>query len=168
MPCSLLSYCSPARQEQSANRDQDPTLTCARRYATTFHPHDTISSLRRTNDHPNYSNPDGYRKRTDGVGDSMIRKVAEYTVREGELDAVLDAVARFVAAVRSAEPGTEYSAYRRGDSLSLLHFMSFPDAEAEKAHQKAPYTSELVAVLYPRCVEPPRFTELRAVTGEHR
>lgn len=98
----------------------------------------------------------------------MIRKVAEYTVREGELDAVLGAVARFVATVRSAERDTEYSAYRRGDSLSFLHFIAFPDAEAEKAHQEAPYTSEFVAALYPRCVDPPRFTELSTVTGEHR
>lgn len=93
----------------------------------------------------------------------MIRKVAEYTVRGGELEEVLDAVTRFVAAVRAAEPGTEYHAYRRGQTLSFVHFMTFPDAAAEQGHQQAPYTSEFVAALYPCCVEEPRFTDLNAV-----
>ena len=94
----------------------------------------------------------------------MIRRVAEYTVREGELDAVMDAVARFVAAVRAAEPRTGYEAYRRGETRSFLHLMAFPDDAAEQAHREAAYTGAFVAVLYPRCVEEPRFTELVEVT----
>jgi quinol monooxygenase YgiN len=95
----------------------------------------------------------------------VIRRVAEYTIREGELEPVLDAIVRFVAAVRAAEPGTRYEAYRRADTLSFLHTMAFPDADAEDAHRRAAYTTAFVQALYPRCVEPPRFTELRAVGG---
>lgn len=90
----------------------------------------------------------------------MIRRVAEYTVREGELEVVLQAVRRFVAEVRAAEPRTRYEAYRRGETRSFLHFMAFPDAAAEQAHREAGYTAEFVEVLYSRCEEEPRFSEV--------
>lgn len=96
----------------------------------------------------------------------MIRRVAEYTIREGELEVVEEAVRRFVAAVRSQEPATTYEAYRLGDGLSFLHFMAFPDEEAERAHQRAQYTTDFVDVLYPHCLEAPRFTELAPVEPE--
>ena len=98
----------------------------------------------------------------------MIRKVAEYTVREGAVEAVEAAIGRFVAAVRAAEPRTTYEAYRRADGRSFLHFMGFESVEAEEAHRQAPYTAAFVDALYPRCIEPPRFTELHAVGGGGR
>lgn len=95
----------------------------------------------------------------------MIRKIAEYTVHDGALEAVQEAIGRFVAAVHEAEPATVYEAYRLEEEHSFLHFMAFENADAEEAHRRAPYTQTFVAALYPRCVEPPRFTELRKVDG---
>jgi quinol monooxygenase YgiN len=93
----------------------------------------------------------------------MIRRVAEYTIRDGELEPILVAIACFAAAVRAGEPETRYEAYRREDTLSFLHIMAFRDETAEHAHRRAPYTTEFVEALYPRCVEEPRFTGLRPI-----
>jgi quinol monooxygenase YgiN len=93
----------------------------------------------------------------------MIRKLAEYTVVEGKADVVEAAIRRFVAAVRSHEPDTFYVAWRRGESLSFVHMMAFLDAAAEAVHRVAPYTTEFVVALYPRSVEPVRFTVLHPV-----
>lgn len=96
----------------------------------------------------------------------MIRRIAEYTVRDGELDAVENAIARFVDAVRTHEPATTYHAYRRTGSNAFIHFMAFPNDDAQRTHRQADYTAEFVAALYPRCLEEPVFTDLRAVAGE--
>lgn len=93
----------------------------------------------------------------------MIRRVAEYTVRDGQLETVVRAVRRFLAAVHDHEPQTSYQAFRRGDGRSFLHLMAFPDEEAEGAHRRADYTSDFVAALYPRCVEEPSFTDLTVI-----
>ena len=65
------------------------------------------------------------------------------------MEVVLTAVAEFVAAIRDHEPETTYEAYRRGDTLSFVHFMAFPDAQAEHQHQTAPYTQRFVELLDP-------------------
>lgn len=93
----------------------------------------------------------------------VIRKVAEYTVREGTLDRVQAAITLFVASVHSAEPETVYEAYRRGEGRSFVHFMVFRNAEAEETHRQASYTAAFVEALYPYCIDPPRFTDLHAV-----
>lgn len=95
----------------------------------------------------------------------MIRRLAEYTVRQDELETVLEAVRTFVAAVRKHEPRTTYDAYRRGTSPSFVHVMAFPDQASERRHQRAQHTERFVEVLYPRCTDPPTFTELTAVAG---
>jgi quinol monooxygenase YgiN len=93
----------------------------------------------------------------------MIRRIAEYTIREGELDTITAAIRRFVDAVRAYEPETRYDAYRRADTSTFIHFMAFPTEGLMRRHQQAAYTATFVEVLYPRCSEPPRFTDLEAV-----
>lgn len=93
----------------------------------------------------------------------MIRKIARYTVRPGKLPEVEDAIKKFVAAVSRAEPETIYTAYRIEDGVTFIHFMAFPDAEAERNHQTAPYTKNFVEALYPNCEEEPSFMALTLV-----
>lgn len=93
----------------------------------------------------------------------MIHKIARYKVREAELKTVEQAITEFVDAIAENEPHTLYEAYQSDDSVSFVHFMSFPDQEAEKTHQTAPYTTKFVQVLYPRCEEAPAFTDLKLV-----
>jgi quinol monooxygenase YgiN len=90
----------------------------------------------------------------------------EYTVREEELPVVIEAIARFVHAVRAAEPSTHYRAYRRGESSSFLHLMAFPGETAELVHRRAAHTETFVETLYPRCVQLPRFTTIEAIGAE--
>lgn len=90
----------------------------------------------------------------------MIHRIAEYRILAGEGAPVTEAVAEFVAAVRAHEPETRYEAYRRGEGLDFIHFMTFPDADAEERHRRASYTARFVEILYPRCEAPPDFTRL--------
>lgn len=90
----------------------------------------------------------------------MVIKIAEYTIKRGEVNIVLESISKFVGAIRKNEPETFYEAYRRGDSLEFVHLMKFKDDVAEKRHQKADCTSEFVSVLYPRCEIEPHFTDL--------
>jgi quinol monooxygenase YgiN len=94
----------------------------------------------------------------------VIRIIAQYRIREGTVDEVLPAIRRFVRAVAEAEPETEYRSYRMADSLEFLHVMAFPDETAEERHREATYTLEFVDVLYPHCVEPPRFARVELVS----
>ncbi len=93
----------------------------------------------------------------------MIRKVAEYTVRDGEVETVLAAIREFVQAVAQSEPSTVYEAYQRQGQPAFIHVMTFVDAAAEERHQAAPYTRRFVEILHPRCTAQPAFTELTAI-----
>jgi quinol monooxygenase YgiN len=93
----------------------------------------------------------------------MIRKIARFKVRPDKIDAAQQAITTFVDAIKQHEPHTVYDAYQLEDGVSFLHFMAFPDADSEQAHQRAPYTLAFVDVLYPICEELPLFTDLRLV-----
>lgn len=93
----------------------------------------------------------------------MIRKVVRYQVKEAELRPVEQAITEFVDAIAQNEPYTVYEAYQSDDGVSFVHFMSFPNQEAEEKHQTATYTMKFVEVLYPRCEAAPVFTDLKLV-----
>lgn len=90
----------------------------------------------------------------------MIHKMARFTVKPEQLGQVERVIREFVEAVDENEPDTIYRAYRRGDSRAFLHFMAFPDAEAEERHREAPYTHRFVEKLYPKCEMEPEFEVL--------
>jgi len=93
----------------------------------------------------------------------MIRKVAQYKVKKVEVRAVEQAIIEFVAAITQNEPHTFYEAYQGGDGVSFIHFMAFPDQDAENQHMTATYTMKFVRVLYPCCEAAPTFTDLKLV-----
>ncbi len=93
----------------------------------------------------------------------MIRKVAQYKVKKVEVRAVEQAIIEFVAAITQNEPHTFYEAYQSGDGVSFIHFMAFPDQDAEKKHLAAIYTMKVAEVLSPRCEAAPTFTGLKLV-----
>lgn len=93
----------------------------------------------------------------------MIRRLAEYEVRPAAGDEVEALVREFLAAIAANEPATRYHAYRRSGSARFVHFMEFVDKTAEERHSVADYTRQFAKQLYPKCVEPPTFTDLRPV-----
>jgi len=93
----------------------------------------------------------------------MIRKVAQYKVKKVEVTAVEQAIIEFVAAITQNEPHTFYEAYQGGDGVSFIHFMAFPDQDAENQHMAAIYTTKFVEVLSPQCEAAPIFTDLKLV-----
>ncbi len=95
----------------------------------------------------------------------MIRKIATYTVKRDQVDAVRVAVTEFVNAIARHEPASNYSAYQTDDGVSFVHIMAFTDEADEQAHRTAPHTEAFVAALYPHCEEPPVFTDLKMVAS---
>ena len=93
----------------------------------------------------------------------MIRLMAEYRIKDGTLDVVENVVKEFVAAVQNAEPDTQYTPFRVGESDRLIHIMAFLDQATRERHQKAGYTSEFVEALYPNCSELPTFSPLEVI-----
>ena len=66
-------------------------------------------------------------------------------------------------AVHINESQTMYHAYRKGDTMEFIHFMQFPDTDAEQKHQNASYTKAFTEIIYPRCIHEPRFTDLSEI-----
>ena len=97
--------------------------------------------------------------------EAVVSRTVEYQVRAEEVEVVERAVRKFLDAIAREEPGTVYEAFQRPEQSSFIHFMVFPDGEAEQRHRDAAYTHRFVEVLYPRCESPPRFTEVRSMRG---
>lgn len=93
----------------------------------------------------------------------MIRLMAEFRIKEEASVVVLNVVREFVASVHAAEPETEYTSYRVGDSDRFIHIMAFVDETAQERHQNADCTSQFVEVLYPNCSQLPEFTPLEII-----
>jgi quinol monooxygenase YgiN len=93
----------------------------------------------------------------------MIRKLANYRIDPESLEEVERAVESFVSAIGREEPETVYEAYRITNDVSFIHLMAFPNREAERAHQVAPYTKSFVDILYPHCEEQPTFLDVTLV-----
>jgi quinol monooxygenase YgiN len=93
----------------------------------------------------------------------MIERIAEYTVKPGEKEAVRAAIRTFVAAVAANEPGTRYRAFARVGTRRYVHTMAFPTENAEEAHRSAAHTAAFVAAMYPRCESEPSFSALAEV-----
>lgn len=94
-----------------------------------------------------------------------IWKIVTYTIEDDtELPLVRTAIQRFVAAVATHEPETRYDAWQEtAEPSRFVHLMRFADEAAESRHRQAGYTDEFVAVLYPRCRQPPAFRDLRSI-----
>lgn len=95
----------------------------------------------------------------------MIRLLARYRVEAGSEEAAVRVVGRFVRAVRSAEPHTEYRAFRLTDDREFIHLMAFVDEAAREEHRGASYTLELVEGLYPLCEVEPTFIPVEEIDG---
>jgi quinol monooxygenase YgiN len=93
----------------------------------------------------------------------MIRKLANYRIDPESLEEVERAIEDFVSAIGKEEPETVYEVYRISDDVSFVHLMAFPNREAERAHQVAPYTKRFVDILYPYCEEQPTFLDVTLV-----
>ena len=93
----------------------------------------------------------------------MITKIAEYKIKEEELEKATHAIEEIVSKVNHNEPGTVYKAFRRGESLEFIHFMTFPDAAAESMHASAEYTEKFARTLKPICDIEPHFTDLTLI-----
>ena len=98
----------------------------------------------------------------------MKYRIARFKVRAAEAAAAEKAIIEFVAKVAD-EPGTlRYESFREADGVSYVHFMTFADDAAEKAHRETDHVKKFVADLYPRCEVQPSFTDLKKISGAGR
>ncbi len=93
--------------------------------------------------------------------------MAQYKVKSGRQAEVWPLVRDFVAAVTANEPGTlYYDAYVQKDNVTFVHAMAFRDAAAEKIHTSSGYVKTFVGALYPLCVTPPEFYDMKLVASK--
>jgi autoinducer 2-degrading protein len=98
----------------------------------------------------------------------MRHRIARFKVRASEVGAAEKAIIEFVAKVAD-EPGTlRYESFREADGVTYVHFMTFADEAAEKAHRETDHVKKFVADLYPRCEVQPAFTDLKKISGAGR
>ena len=98
----------------------------------------------------------------------MIYRMVSYRVKPEALAEVEQAIQEFIRAFKEAEPHAFYLAYRTPEETEFVHFMAFPDADAEAFHQKAPHTQRFVGVLYPNAERMPQFTNLSLLAASHQ
>jgi autoinducer 2-degrading protein len=98
----------------------------------------------------------------------MRHRIARFKVRASEVGAAEKAIIEFVSKVAD-EPGTlRYESYREADGVTYVHFMTFADEAAEKAHRETDHVKKFVADLYPRCEVQPVFVDLKKISGAGR
>jgi quinol monooxygenase YgiN len=96
----------------------------------------------------------------------MILKKAEYSVKPGKVDEVKQAIMQFVFHIKEDEPAVMfYEAFHVSGSNDFIHFMSFMDESAEKAHQNAGHTKAFVDKLHPLCTKKPVFKDLDLIAA---
>jgi quinol monooxygenase YgiN len=104
---------------------------------------------------------------TDPQAASPIFQLARYQVRPEALDRCLAAISKFVAYVRTNEPGTlRYDVWQeQSDPTRFVHIFTFRDADADRAHSESAEVQEFAAVLYPECLAPVEFVDYSFVTS---
>ncbi len=95
----------------------------------------------------------------------MIHKLIQYSIRERDIETVKKAITELLDGVRRNEPHTRYEVYRVRGTDSFIHFMCFPDEQAEQIHRTASYTQQFIGVVYPLCTDKPTFTDLYKIEG---
>lgn len=95
----------------------------------------------------------------------MIHKLIQYSVRESDIEAVIEAITELLDGIRRNEPAIRYEVYRVRETNSFIHYMSFPDEQAEQIHRTALYMQQFIGMVYPLCTDKPTFTDLDKIEG---
>lgn len=97
----------------------------------------------------------------------MIQRIVTYRVREDAIDDALTAIEEFVAGIRAVEARTiSYHAYQYPhDPARFFHTMTFEDEEGRSIHVDTPHVRAFIERLYPLCVDPPAFEDIKIVAS---
>lgn len=89
-----------------------------------------------------------------------VHNTARYRVRDDAVEATLEAIRTFVAAVKDREPGTRmYVAWQeRDDPTAFVHTMTFDDEAAEEVHSSSEWVRAFTDAVYPLTVDGVSFT----------
>lgn len=96
----------------------------------------------------------------------MIIKIAEYAVKDKEIDTIVVAIKHLIDAVKKNEPETRYETFRKRDLHTFVHLMEFSNEKALRRHVKAEYTRRFVTTLYACCEIEPFFSDLLPLPAE--
>jgi len=89
----------------------------------------------------------------------------KYSVRESDIETVIKAITELLDGVRRNEPAIRYEVYRVRETNSFIHYMSFPDEQAEQIHKDASYMHHFTETVHPLCTDKPTFTDLDKIEG---
>lgn len=88
--------------------------------------------------------------------------MVQYTVKPEKAAKIKAAVVKFVRGTKKEKGTLHYDAYQATDR-TFVHIMTFLNSKSEKIHASSPNTKQFTRVLYPNCIEKPKFTKLRLV-----
>jgi quinol monooxygenase YgiN len=94
-----------------------------------------------------------------------IRKTACFTVDPDRLSDAIKAIGILVANTKREPSTLLYQSWQSSERpTEFLHFMVFADGDAEIAHASSDAAKAFTNVLYPLCVETPRFEYRNSVS----
>lgn len=88
-----------------------------------------------------------------------------HSVRESDIETVKKAITELLDGVRRNEPHTRYEVYKVRGTNSFIHFMCFPDEQAEQINKVASYTQHFIETVHPLCTDKPKFADLDKIEG---
>jgi quinol monooxygenase YgiN len=97
----------------------------------------------------------------------MIARTAEFEIKPGKKQVVIEAIEKFTRTVHVSEPGSKlYVSFQdKKDENKFIHIMVFENEGAELKHKTAGYTQEFVDIVNKACVKKIIFKEFNFMGG---
>jgi len=68
----------------------------------------------------------------------------EYKIKEGKEELTKDLINIYLEEIEMHEPQTTCTIFKKEDNVSFLHFIEFPDRDAEEKHFASDYTKQFL------------------------
>ena len=97
----------------------------------------------------------------------MIAKTAEFEIKSGKKQEVMEAIENFTRTVHVSEPGSRlYVSFQdKKNQNKFIHIMCFENEGAEMKHKSAGYTREFVQLINKSCKKEPVYKEYTCMGG---
>lgn len=97
--------------------------------------------------------------------DSKIHMMVKYKIKPEKLDEVKKGITEFVEEIRKNEQGTRvYEVWQQQDEpTNFTHLDGFADEKSVEFHKNASHTKKFVGLLYPNCVDEPKFISAKQI-----
>jgi len=97
--------------------------------------------------------------------DSKIHMMVKYKVKPEKIEEVKKAITEFVEKIQKNEHDTRvYEIWQQEDEpTNFTHLDEFADEKSLESHKNASHTKKFVDMLYPNCIEEPKFISAKQI-----